>query len=75
MIRSAIAALAAAAMLTACVGGSDPKPDGKPTEATATAGSIETEIGDCYADAESKVDPSDPDFTSEVKCTRHTCTR
>jgi hypothetical protein len=67
VIRSAIVAIAAAAVLTACVGGSDPKP--APTQ-TAKAKSVGPKAGDCLADADSKLDLADPDFSTKVKCTK-----
>ncbi|MDX6233054.1 MAG: hypothetical protein QOH68_2054 [Nocardioidaceae bacterium] len=66
MIRSAIVALAAAAVLTACVGGSDPKPAASTPASTTSA----ARAGDCFADADSKLDPADPDFSTKVKCTK-----
>lgn len=65
MIRSAIAALAAAFVLTACVGGSDPKPAASPVSKA-----VAPRAGDCFADADSKLDVADPDFSTKVKCTK-----
>lgn len=67
MIRSGVVALAAAVVLTACVGGSDPKPS--PTK-TAASKLVTPKAGDCFADADSKLADADPDFTSKVKCTK-----
>lgn len=67
MIRSGVGALAAAVVLTACVGGSDPKPS--PTK-TAASKLVTPKAGDCFADADSKLADADPDFTSKVKCTK-----
>ena len=67
MIRSAVAALAAAAMLTACVGGSDAKP-----AATKPAVTFTPEAGDCLVRESSKLNLASPDLTKAVRCTtRH----
>ena len=67
MIRSVIVALAAAAVLTACVGGSDPKPSATTTPVSKV---VTPKAGDCFADADSKFDLADPDFSTKVKCTK-----
>ena len=67
MIRSAAVALAAAAVLTACVGGSDPKPAATTTPVSKV---VTPKAGDCFADADSKFDLADPDFSTKVKCTK-----
>jgi hypothetical protein len=66
VIRSAAVVLAAAVVLTACVGGSDPKPAATTTPASTA---VTPKAGDCFADADSKLDPADPDFSTKVKCT------
>ncbi len=66
MIRSVTAALAAAVLLTACASGSD---SGPAATTTPVSKAVTPKPGDCFADADSKLDLADPDFSTKVKCT------